>query len=191
MTQSPVPAQSPAAGNDERGSAPGDMPDAASCGLPADSPLAKLLADQRTWPEPDDDAVGRILRGASSIAIVGASPRPDRPSHQVGAYLQGTGAYRVYFVNPRADVILGEKAYPDLASLPEVPDIVDVFRRAEDVPPVVDEAIAAGASTVWLQLGVWNEDAARAAEAAGLTVVMDRCIKIEHARLLSGARTAG
>ncbi|TFB99938.1 CoA-binding protein [Cryobacterium mannosilyticum] len=144
-----------------------------------------------TWPEPDDDTVGRILRGASSIAIVGASPRPDRPSNEVGAYLQGTGAYRVYFVNPRADVILGEKAYPDLASLPEVPDIVDVFRRADDVPPVVDEAIAAGASTVWLQLGVWNEAAARAAEAAGLTVVMDRCIKIEHARLLGGARTAG
>lgn len=169
---------------------PGDLPDA-SCGLPADSPLSKLLADQRTWAEPDDDTVDRILRSASSIAIVGASPRPDRPSHGVGAYLQGTGAYRVYFVNPRADVILGEKAYPDLASLPEVPDIVDVFRRAEDVPPVVDEAIAVGASTVWLQLGVWNEAAAETAEAAGLTVVMDRCVKIEHARLLGRARTAG
>ncbi|TFD72020.1 CoA-binding protein [Cryobacterium fucosi] len=132
----------------------------------------------------------RILQGATSIAIVGASPRPDRPSHGVGDYLQRTGAYRVYFVNPRAEIILGEKAYPDLASLPEVPDIVDVFRRAENVQPVVEEATAVGATTVWMQLGIRNQAAAGVAEAAGLTVVMDRCIEIEHARLVGAAPAA-
>ena len=167
-----------------------DATAAEACGLPADSPLAKMLADQRTWQGPDDDDERRILRQASSIAIVGASPRPDRPSHGVGEYLQRTGDYRVYFVNPRADTILGEKAYPDLASLPEVPDIVDIFRRADDLQPVIDEAIAVGAGAVWVQLGLWNQAAAESAEAAGLSVVMDRCIKIEHARLLGAVPVA-
>ena len=163
---------------------------AEACALPGGSSSAPPLADQPTWQSPDDDTERRILRQASSIAIVGASPRPDRPSHGVGEYLQRTGDYRVYFVNPRADTILGEKAYPDLASLPEVPDIVDVFRRADDLQPVIDEAIAVGAGAVWVQLGIWNQAAAESAEAAGLTVVMDRCIKIEHARLLGGTAAA-
>jgi predicted CoA-binding protein len=99
--------------------------------------------------------------------------------------------YRVYFVNPNADTILGQKAYPDLASLPEIPDIVDVFRKSSDIPSVIDDVLAVGATTVWLQLGIWNEDAARFGQSKGLTVVMDRCIKIEHARFNGGLHLLG
>jgi predicted CoA-binding protein len=94
-------------------------------------------------------------------------------------------------VNPNADTILGEKTYPDLASLPEVPDIVDVFRKPSDIPSVIDEALAVGAPTVWVQLGIWNQEAAEYGESKGLTVVMDRCIKIEHARFHGGLHLLG
>jgi uncharacterized protein len=94
-------------------------------------------------------------------------------------------------VNPRAEEILGQPVYPDLASLPEVPDVVDVFRRGSDVPEVMDDALAVGAKTVWVQLGIWNEEAARSGESKGLTVVMDRCIKIEHARFHGGLHLLG
>jgi predicted CoA-binding protein len=153
-----------------------------SCEIPASSPLAKLLKSQRTWVGPSARERLGILRRAKSVAIVGASPNPARSSFFVGTYLQQSTDYRVYFVNPNADTILGEKAYPDLASLPEVPDIVDVFRKPSDIPAVIDEALAIGAKTVWVQLGIWNQDAALYGESKGLTVVMDRCIKIEHAR---------
>jgi len=162
-----------------------------SCSVPADSPLAKLLRTQRTWEGPDAKARLGILRRAKSIAIVGASPNPARSSYFVGTYLQQSSDYRVYFVNPRADTILGEKAYPDLASLPEVPDIVDVFRKASDIPSVIDDAIAVGAKTVWVQLGIWNQEAAEYGESKGLTIVMDRCIKIEHARFHGGLHLLG
>ncbi|KQW06720.1 hypothetical protein ASC66_06385 [Leifsonia sp. Root4] len=162
-----------------------------SCELPADSPLAKLLRSQRTWVGPDAKARLRILREAKSIAIVGASPNPARSSYFVGTYLQQSSDYRVYFVNPNADTILGQKAYPDLASLPEVPDIVDVFRRGSDIPSVIDEVVAVGAPTIWVQLGIWNQDAAEYGESKGLTVVMDRCIKIEHARFNGGLHLLG
>lgn len=162
-----------------------------SCDLPADSPLAKLLRSQRTWVGPDAKARLRILREAKSIAIVGASPNPARSSYFVGTYLQQSSDYRVYFVNPNADTILGQKAYPDLASLPEVPDIVDVFRRGSDIPSVIDEVVAVGAPTIWVQLGIWNQDAAEYGESKGLTVVMDRCIKIEHARFNGGLHLLG
>ena len=162
-----------------------------SCDLPADSPLAKLLRSQRTWVGPDAKARLRILREAKSIAIVGASPNPARSSYFVGTYLQQSSDYRVYFVNPNADTILGQKAYPDLASLPEVPDIVDVFRRGSDIPSVIDEVVAIGAPTIWVQLGIWNQDAAEYGESKGLTVVMDRCIKIEHARFNGGLHLLG
>ncbi|PXA68126.1 CoA-binding protein [Cryobacterium arcticum] len=162
-----------------------------SCSVPADSPLAKLLRTQRTWEGPDAKARLGILRKAKSIAIVGASPNPARSSYFVGTYLQQSSDYRVYFVNPRADTILGEKAYPDLASLPEVPDIVDVFRKASDIPSVIDDAIAVGAKTVWVQLGIWNQEAAEYGESKGLTIVMDRCIKIEHARFHGGLHLLG
>ena len=162
-----------------------------SCSVPADSPLAKLLKSQRTWTGPDAKERLRILRNAKSVAIVGASSNPTRSSYFVGTYLLQSTDFRVYFVNPNADTILGQKAYPDLASLPEVPDIVDVFRRPSDVPSVIDEAVAVGAPTVWVQLGIWNQEAAEYGESLGLTVVMDRCIKIEHARFHGGLHLLG
>lgn len=162
-----------------------------TCALPASSPLAKLLKSQRTWVGPDAKERLRILRAAKSIAIVGASPNPTRSSYFVGTYLLQSSNYRVYFVNPNATEILGQKAYPDLASLPEVPDIVDVFRKASDIPSVIDDVVAAGVKTVWVQLGIYNEEAARYGEEQGLTVVMDRCIKVEHARFHGGLHLLG
>jgi predicted CoA-binding protein len=162
-----------------------------SCSLPASSPLAKLLKSERTWVGPSARQRQGILRRAKSVAIVGASPNPARSSYFVGTYLLQSSDYRVYFVNPNADEILGQKAYPDLKSLPEVPDIVDVFRKADDIPSVVDDVLAIGAPTVWVQLGIWNQDAAEHAESKGLTVVMDRCIKVEHARFNGGLHLLG
>ena len=167
------------------------LPNGLSCSLPADSPLAKLLKSQRTWVGPSARQRLGILRRAKSIAIVGASPNAARSSYFVGTYLMSSSDYRVYFVNPNADTILGQKAYPDLASLPEVPDIVDVFRKSSDIPTVIDDVLAVGATTVWLQLGIWNEDAARFGQSKGLAVVMDRCIKIEHARFHGGLHLLG
>jgi len=162
-----------------------------TCAIPASSPLAKLLKSQRTWVGPGAKERLGILRRAKSVAIVGASPNPARSSSFVGTYLQQSSDYRVYFVNPNAETILGEKAYPDLASLPEVPDIVDVFRKASDIPAVIDDVLAVGAPTVWVQLGIWNEEAAVYGESQGLTVVMDRCIKVEHARFHGGLHLMG
>ena len=162
-----------------------------TCDLPADSPLAKLLKSQRTWVGPSAKQRLAILNKAKSIAIVGASPNATRSSYFVGTYLLQSSDYRVYFVNPNADEILGHKAYPDLASLPEVPDIVDVFRKGSDIPGVIDEVLAIGAKAIWVQLGIWNEEAARYGESKGLTVIMDRCIKIEHARFHGGLHLMG
>ena len=162
-----------------------------TCELPANSPLARLLKSQRTWVGPSAKERLKILRDAKSIAIVGASPNSARSSYFVGTYLLQSSDYRVYFVNPNADEILGHKAYPDLASLPEVPDIVDVFRKASDIPSVVDDVLASGAKTIWVQLGIWNQDAAIYAESKGLTVVMDRCLKVEHARFHGGLHLLG
>lgn len=158
------------------------LPNGLSCELPADSPLARLLRSQRTWVGPDAKQRLGILQRAKSVAIVGASSNPSRASYFVGTYLLQSSDYRVYFVNPNADTILGQPVYKSLADLPEVPDIVDVFRKPSDIPSVIDEVVAVGSPTVWVQLGIWNEDAARYGEEKGLTVVMDRCIKIEHAR---------
>jgi len=162
-----------------------------SCEVPADSPLAKLLRSQRTWVGPDAKARLKLLRAAKSVAIVGASANFSRASYFVETYLQQSSDYRLYFVNPNADTILGQKAYPSLAALPEVPDIVDVFRRGSDIPSVIDEVVAVGSPTIWVQLGIWNQDAAYYGESKGLTVVMDRCIKIEHARFNGGLHLLG
>ena len=162
-----------------------------TCELPASSPLAKLLKSQRTWVGPSAKERLAILRGAKSIAIVGASPNSARSSYFVGTYLLQSSDYRVYFVNPNADTILGHTAYASLADLPEVPDIVDVFRKASDIPSVIDDVLASGAKTVWVQLGIWNQEAAYYGEEKGLTVVMDRCLKVEHARFNGGLHLLG
>lgn len=127
-------------------------------------------------------AFADTLRAAKTIAVVGLSGRRFRPSHGVAEYLQRAG-YRVIPVNPRETEVLGEKSYPDLASVPMPVDIVDIFRRSEHVPEIVAEAIRMGAKMVWMQEGVIHEAAARSALAAGLKVVMDRCILKEHRRL--------
>lgn len=132
----------------------------------------------------------RILRTSRTIAVVGLSAEWHRPSYFAAKYMQEHG-YRIIPVNPRYPEILGERCHASLESIDEPVDIVDVFRRTEDVPKVADQAIAIGAKCLWQQIGVKNVDAAARAAAAGLDVVMDRCVKIEHARLFGGLNWAG
>lgn len=133
-----------------------------------------------------------ILQRTRSIAMVGASASVSRPSYFVATYLTSSSTdYDVYFVNPTATGILGRPVYKSLADLPVVPDLVDVFRKHDDLPGVTEEAIAVGARTLWFQLGLWHPGAALNAVAAGLEVVMDRCLKIEHARFYGGLHLAG
>jgi hypothetical protein len=132
-----------------------------------------------------------LLRRSRHIAIVGMSDKPERASRFVATYLLGATDYEVSFVNPRIDEVLGRRVYPSLDSLPSAPDIVDVFRRHDDLAAVTDEAIAAGARSVWFQLGLRDDEVAATAAAAGLDVVQDRCLKIEHARFRGGLHTAG
>ena len=162
--------------------------------------MTTLTTDpSRTWVGPTAPERLAILRRATSIAIVGASENPARASYFVATYLLSSSPFDVYFVNPRAETILGRPVYPSLADLPVVPDVVDAFRRHDDLPGVLDEVLALRAdrgegsrpSTLWLQLGSWHEDVARRAEAEGLDVVMDRCVKIEHARFHGGLHLAG
>jgi uncharacterized protein len=124
-----------------------------------------------------------ILAGARTIAVVGLSEKPDRESHMVARYLQANG-YRIIPVKPAVAEVLGERSYPDLASIPpEIAiDVVDIFRKPEFIPGIVDAAIARGARAVWMQVGLAHNAAAQKARAAGLAVVMDRCMKVEHAR---------
>ena len=136
-----------------------------------------------TWTEPDDAALRRILNDTRIVAIVGVSPDPMRPSNEVYRYLASRSDYQLHLVNPTIAELDGRPVYPRLADLPTVPDMVDVFRRREHLPAVAAEAIAVGAKTLWLQLGLWDEQVARDAYSAGLRVVMDRCLKVEHARL--------
>lgn len=126
--------------------------------------------------------VERILTTSKTIAVVGLSDKPDRDSHQIAGYLQQAG-YRIIPVNPRIAEALGEKAYPSLRDIPERVDVVQIFRRSQDVPPVVDEAIAIGAKVIWMQSGIVHEEAAARAEAAGVTVVMDACMRSVHRAL--------
>ena len=135
-----------------------------------------------------DDAIRRILDGTRTIAVVGLSSKPDRPSHDVAAYLQRAG-YRIVPVNPRETEVLGEPAYATLRDIPaDLPiDVVDVFRRAEETPEVARDAVAFGARTLWLQLGIANDEARAIAEEGGLTVIMDRCLKVDHRRLQEDA----
>jgi predicted CoA-binding protein len=128
--------------------------------------------------------IEQILRDTRTVAIVGASANPMRASHDVWSYLKSASNYELYLVNPTIDEVEGTPVYPSLADLPVVPDLVDVFRRHEYLPGVLADTIKVGAKVLWLQLGLCHDDVARDGEAAGLQVVMDRCLKVDHARLL-------
>lgn len=130
-----------------------------------------------------DEEVKKLLTESKTIAVVGASPKPWRDSGAIAEFLMNKG-YTVYPVNPKYDEIHGVKSYPDLKSIPAKIDLVDIFRNPDEVEPVIEEAIAVGATAVWMQLGVVNDAAARKAESAGLAVVMDRCIAVEHRALI-------
>jgi hypothetical protein len=145
----------------------------------------------RTWTGPSARERKAVLDRTRTVAVVGASDNRARASFFVATYLLSTTPYEVWFVNPRVREILGRPVYPSLDALPGRPDLVDVFRRPADLPGVLDETLAVGTDTFWLQLGLWDEDVARKAEDAGLTVVMDRCLKIEHARFHGGLHLAG
>jgi predicted CoA-binding protein len=139
-----------------------------------------------------DDVAGltRILAQSRTIAVVGLSANWYRPSYFAAKYLQEHG-YRVIPVNPNYAEVLGERCYPSVAAIPEPVDVVDAFRKADEMPALAREAVAKGARVLWMQLGVRNEVAARIASDAGLDVVMDRCMKIEHARILGGLNWVG
>ena len=129
------------------------------------------------------NAQRKLLENARVIAVVGHSDKPHRTSYQIAQFLRDVG-YRVYAVNPALDEIDGEKCYASLAEVPEPIDIVDVFRRSEFLPGVIEDAITVGAKSVWAQLGVWHPDADEIAESAGMPLVMDSCIKVEYMRLI-------
>ena len=141
------------------------------------------------------DSISQLLSAARTIAVVGLSSRPERASHQVASYLQQHG-HRIIPVNPTyaGQSILGEHCYATLTQVSRehgVIDIVDCFRKSEEIPAIADDAIAIGAKVLWMQLGIVNDEAARHASNAGLDVVMNRCVKIEHARILGGLNWAG
>jgi len=139
-----------------------------------------------------DDIAGlrRILARSRTLAVVGLSAQWHRPSYFAAKYMQDHG-YRIIPVNPRYDEVLGAKCYATLGDIPERVDLVDCFRRSEEIPAIAEDAIAIGAKVLWMQLGIVNEAAAQRAVAAGLDVVMNRCVKIEHARILGGLNWAG
>jgi predicted CoA-binding protein len=144
------------------------------------------------WEPPSAGQRRAILRAARTIAVVGASSNPARASNFVLTYLLSSSAdYEVWPVSPREDEILGVKAYPSLAELPGEPDIVDVFRRVDALPGVAREAVGAGAKVFWMQLGLHSDEAVEIAHSAGLQVVSNRCVKIEHARFHGGLHLAG
>ena len=144
------------------------------------------------WQPPSAARRRAILRGARTIAVVGASSNPARASNFVLTYLLSSSAdYEVWPVTPREPEVLGVETYPSLAELPGRPDIVDVFRRADQLPDVAREAVAAGAGTLWMQLGLHSDEAVEIAHSAGLEVVSNRCLKIEHARFHGGLHLAG
>jgi uncharacterized protein len=143
------------------------------------------LERSAVYKNPNADEIKHLLEESRNVAVVGLSDNPYRTSHAIARILQSWG-YRIFPVNPNLTApVLGEESYASVSEIPEPIDIVDVFRRSEKVAPVAEDAVVAGAKVLWMQSGVVNEEAARYAEEHGLTVVMDRCIKVEHARLVS------
>jgi predicted CoA-binding protein len=134
-----------------------------------------------TWSAPTNADVKALLERSKNVAIVGISNKEDRASYQVAKWLQENSHFKLFFVNPVIEEVLGQKTFHSLEEIPEQIDIVDVFRKAEDCPPVLQKAIAIGAKSIWLQLGITNLEVAENGAAAGLDVVMDRCIKIDYA----------
>jgi predicted CoA-binding protein len=149
-----------------------------------------VLPEEARLKYQDPATIRTILSTAKTVAIVGLSPKPERPSYFVGSYLHSEG-YHVIPVNPRASEIFGQKAYPDLSSVPEVIDVVDVFRNAEDCLEIARQAVQIGAKALWLQLRIVNLEAAQLAADAGLMVVMDRCMKVEHGRYTGSLHWVG
>jgi len=152
----------------------GELPPSSQIALPAAAGAA----------DPQGAVINEIMGTARTVAVVGASEKAGKPSHRVSFYLMRAG-FEVYPVNPSFPELGGRKAYPDLRSIPVKIDVVDIFRKAEMVPPVVEEAISIGAGAVWMQEGIADEKAASRARAAGLKVVMDRCMMKEHRKMLS------
>lgn len=149
--------------------------------LAVDVSMNTILPEEERLKYQDPGTIRTILSTTRTIAIVGLSPKSERPSYFVGSYLKYEG-YQIIPVNPRATEILGEKCYPDLLSIPESVDMVVVFRQPEECLEIAQQAVQIGAKTLWLQLRVVNLEAAQLAREAGLNVVMDRCVKIEHGR---------
>lgn len=135
------------------------------------------------YTAPSDTQIKSLLAESTTIAVVGMSPKSERPSNSVAVYLMAQG-YRVIPVNPGHGEILGLTCYPNLDAIPESIDIIDIFRKSSEVGPVVDQAVDRGARAVWMQLGIINEEAADRALSAGLVTIMDRCLKVEHSRLI-------
>jgi predicted CoA-binding protein len=140
------------------------------------------------FENPTREQIRDILQNSTTVAVVGLSDNPERVSYMVSEAMQAKG-YTIIPVNPNADTILGQKSYASLKDIPVQVDIVNVFRRSEHTPPVAEEAVAIGAKTLWLQLGIANEEAADIAVQGGLQVIMDRCIKVEDSILLPGGKS--
>ncbi len=151
----------------------------------------QTAAGTGAWVSPGARERRQILTDTKTVAVVGASTNPARPAYFVSTYLLASTNYTVYFVNPSGGEILGRPVYESLAALPETPDMVDVFRRSTDLPAVLDEVLELSAKALWVQLGLWHDDVARRAFEAGMAVVMNRCLKIEHARFAGGLHRAG
>jgi predicted CoA-binding protein len=157
-------------------------------------PLASTGPTEAGYREPSARERLAILRATRSVAILGMSTNPSRASHFVATYLLSSSCSfeRIWFVNPKGGEVFGRPVYPSLADLPEAPELVDVFRRVEDLPAVAEEVVAVeGTRTFWAQLGLYSPEAARIVEAAGRVAVMNRCLKIEHARFAGGLHLAG
>lgn len=144
--------------------------------------------DLSIWTAPTPEQTRELLRATRTVAVVGVSDKPDRPSHGVASYLIEHTDYEVWLVNPRLTTLFDRTVHPSLAELPAAPDLVDVFRRSTELPGITDEAIAADAKSLWFQLGLYDEKAALTGISAGLTVVMDRCLKVEHQALIGPTR---
>jgi predicted CoA-binding protein len=140
-----------------------------------------------TWSAPTNAEIKELLEKSQNVAIVGISNKEDRASFQVARWLQANSHFTLFFVNPVIDEVLGQKTYASLSEIPEPIDIVDVFRKSEDCPATLDKAIAAGAKSIWLQLGISNDEVGERGIAAGMQVVMDRCIKVDYDLMISRA----